>query len=562
MNLSNDRRAALACLCLTMLMPSLDASIANASLPALARALDATFAQVQWVVLAYLLTITAFIVSAGRLGDLLGRGQLLAAGVTLFTIASLLCGLAPTLGLLAAARTLQGLGAAAVLALTVALVSETISKEHTGRAMGLLGTMSAIGTMLGPSLGGVLTASLGWRAIFLVNVPIGLINAWLAYRYLPMARPSEISARPRFDITGTGLLGSTLLVYASAMTVGRHHAFVLTTMAMIGIFAFLAVEGRAAAPLVRLSMFRDPALCAGLIATGLVATVISTTLVVGPFYLARALSLPDTLVGLVLSCGPLVSALSGTPAGRLVDRMGASSTAIAGLAAMAVGALLLTLLPTSLGVAGWMAGIAALTIGYANFQAANNTALMLSADAAQRGVVSGLLSLSRNMGLITGVAAMGAVFAAASPAADIIGADAAAVTLGMRHTFAVDTALMCLGLTIVASAAWLHRNRSSVTKQRLVGLHRDVRQPDPTFRRRPVTNRARKALCAERRVDAFENLERPTFHTSYRVDSPESRGAGSREDCAAKCLVLADFPHIGDHRSTSSIDSRLHAPWR
>ncbi len=449
-------RLALASLCLAMLMPSLDTSIANASLPALAHALGASFAQVQWVVLAYLLAITALIVGAGRLGDLFGRGRLLAAGLAVFTAASLLCGLAPTLATLVAARALQGLGAAAMLALTVALVGETLPKERTGSAMGLLGTMSAIGTTLGPSLGGALTAGLGWRAIFLVNVPIGLVTLWLARRHLPMARPATGAARPRLDIAGTALLAGTLVAYAFAMTVGRGHALALLAVALAGALAFVAVESRAAAPLVRLALFRDPARSAGLAATALVATVIATTLVVGPFYLAGALGLPAALVGLVLSCGPMVAAFTGAPAGRLVDRIGASRTALAGLAAMAGGALLLALLPTALGLAGWLAGIAVLTVGYASFQAANNTALMQGADATQRGLVSGLLSLARNLGLITGVAAMGAVFAAASSATDVTGAAPAAVARGMHRTFAVDAALMGIGLAL---ALWGARAR-------------------------------------------------------------------------------------------------------
>ena len=462
-----NRRLALASLCLTMLMPSLDTSIANASLPTLATALGASFAQVQWVVLAYLLAITALIVGAGRLGDLLGRGRLLAAGVALFTLASLLCGLAPTLATLVAARALQGLGAAAMLALTVALVGETLPKERTGSAMGLLGTMSAIGTTLGPSLGGALATSLGWRAIFLVNVPIGLVTLWLARRHLPMARPAAAAARPRFDVAGTLLLAGTLAAYAFAMTLGRGHAPLLLAGAFAGALAFVAAERRAAAPLVRLAMFRDPALCAGLATTALVATVIATTLVVGPFYLAGALALPAALVGLVLSCGPMVSALTGAPAGRFVDRVGASRMTLGGLAAMAAGALLLALLPARLGVAGWLAGIVVLTVGYASFQAANNTALMQHADAAQRGLVSGLLSLARNLGLVTGVASMGALFAAASSASDVAGAGAAAVARGMRHTFAVAAALMAAGLAIALAGAWVRRRRASPTPGQL-----------------------------------------------------------------------------------------------
>ena len=179
---------ALAGLSLSMLLSSLGTSIANVALPTLAQAFGASFQQVQWVVLAYLLAITVLVVSAGRLGDIIGRRRLLLAGFVLFTAASVLCGAAPTLWLLIAARAAQGVGAAIMMALTMALVGEIVPKAKSGSAMGLLGTMSAIGTALGPSLGGVLIAGLGWRAIFLVNVPLGLLTLVLAHRGLPADR--------------------------------------------------------------------------------------------------------------------------------------------------------------------------------------------------------------------------------------------------------------------------------------------------------------------------------------------------------------------------------------
>src|SRR3954464_8692429 len=200
---SSAVRWALASLSLSMLMPSLDTSIANVGLPTLAHAFTASFQDVQWIVLAYLLAITALIVSVGRLGDIIGRRRLLLAGICLFTLASLSCGVAPTLWLLIAARAAQGLGAAVMMALTVALVGETVPKESTGSAMGLLGTMSAIGTTLGPSLGGVLIAGPGWRFIFLVNVPLGILNVLLAHRYLPADRRESKTDWDGLDPVGT-----------------------------------------------------------------------------------------------------------------------------------------------------------------------------------------------------------------------------------------------------------------------------------------------------------------------------------------------------------------------
>src|SRR5882672_1409273 len=245
-------RWALVSLCLSMLLSSLGTSIANVGLPTMARTFDASFQEVQWIVLAYLLAITTLIVSVGRLGDIIGRRRLLLAGISLFTAASVLCGAAPTLWLLVIARAAQGLGAAVMMALTMAFVGETVPREKTGSAMGLLGTMSAIGTALGPSLGGILIAGLGWRAIFLINVPLGILAFGLAYRHLPVDAQAPKTDRARFDSLGTFLLALTLAAYALAMTIGRGSFgplnMALLLAAVIGSGLFVLAESRAASP--------------------------------------------------------------------------------------------------------------------------------------------------------------------------------------------------------------------------------------------------------------------------------------------------------------------------
>ena len=369
-------------LSLSMLLSSLGTSIANVALPVLAEAFHAPFKQVQWVVVAYLIAVTALIVFAGRLGDRLGRRRLLLGGIVLFTAASALCGIAPTLWLLVAARALQGTGAAVMMALTLAFVGESVPKEKTGSAMGLLGTTSAIGTALGPSLGGLLIAGFGWRAIFFVMVPLGVATLILAYSSLP------------------------------------------------------ATTKQAAPPPIRLAMFRDRVLSSGFAMSTLVTSVVMATLVVGPFYLSGVLALDAARVGLVMSCGPIVAALTGVPAGRLVDRFGSSRATMAGLLGMATGSAILPMVPASIGIPGYVAPLAVITAGYALFQAANNTAVMAAVRADQRGVVSGMLNLSRNLGLIAGASLMGAIFAAA----------------GMGMTFAVATGLIVAALAIAASS--------------------------------------------------------------------------------------------------------------
>lgn len=452
---------ALASLALCTLLSSLGTSIASVGLPSLMQAFGASFQSVQWVVLAYLLAITTLIVSAGRLADIFGRRPLLLGGIALFTSASVLCGLAPTLWLLIAARAAQGLGAAMMMALTLAFVAETVAREKTGSAMGLLGAMSAIGTTLGPSLGGLLIAGLGWRAIFLVNVPLGLLAYALAWRALPAANKAVGASQNGFDAIGTVLLALTLAAYALAMTLGRGSFGALNIGLLVaagaGVALFVVAQTRVENPLIQPAKFRDHALNASLAMNLVVATVMMATLVVAPFYLSRGLGLDAARVGLVLSTGPLVSSLSALLAGRLVDRFGAHRMMIAGLFSLTAGTFLLSLAWMELGIASYVIPVAVTCVGYALFQTANNAAVMAGVGAGERGVVSGLLNLSRNLGLITGASVMGAVFALASAGGrqgtgqELL--TSAAAARGMEVTFETATALALIALTLAVLSA-------------------------------------------------------------------------------------------------------------
>jgi MFS family permease len=241
------------------------------------------------------------------------------------------------------------------------------------------------------------------------------------------------------------------------MTIGRGNFgplnMALLVAAAFGAGLFVLTESRAASPLIRLTMFRNPVLGGSLAMSALVSTVMMATLVVGPFYLSRALGLGAALVGLVLSAGPLVAALAGVPAGRMVDRYGTQRLTMVGLSGIAAGSVVLSMMPAKFGIAGYIAPIIVITAGYALFQAANNTAVMQEIRPDQRGVVSGMLSLSRNLGLITGASVMGAAFALASATTDIATARAEAVAAGMRVTFAVAAILIGGAFAIGLGAA-------------------------------------------------------------------------------------------------------------
>ncbi|ADV67074.1 MFS transporter [Deinococcus maricopensis] len=439
---------ALGALALATLLSSLGTSSATMALPALSRAFGAPFAHVQWVVLAYLLAVTALVVVAGRVADRVGRRFSFLVGVAGFTAASGLCGASGTLGALIVSRAAQGVGAAIMTALTLALVSEVVPAARTGRAMGLLGTMSAVGTALGPALGGALIAAAGWRAVFLVNVPLGLLTLLLAFRFLPRSAGGQ-PGRAAPDVLGAAVLAATLAAYALAVTTGTPLGVKVGLLfaAGVGVGVFVRVEARAPAPLVPLALFRSGSLSAGVLMSALVTTVLMATLVVGPFYLSGALALDAARAGLVLSCGPITAALMGLPAGRTVERLGAARASRRGLLGVLGGCVLLAL-PMNLGVVGYAAPLVLLTAGYALFQVGNNTAVMTGVPAAQRGVTSGVLNLARNLGLMTGAAVMGAVFAWASAG----GATAGQVAQGLRVTFGVAAglALVALGVAVLS----------------------------------------------------------------------------------------------------------------
>ncbi len=379
-------------LALSMLLASLGTSIANIALPTLAAAFSAPFHQVQGVVIAYLATLTLSSVVVGRLGDIHGLRRMHLAGLALFAVSSLLCGLAPNLWLLVGARALQGVAAAVLMTLSMALMRETAGEARIGRAMGLMGTMSALGTALGPALGGVLLGAGGWRGIFLIQAPMALLALVLAMTSLPQDAPQQDGRRaPRWVWPDRGLRLNLLLNIV-------------------------------------------------------VAAVMMTTLVVGPFYLGLSLGLQAAVIGLVMSVGPAISILSGVPSGRMVDAWGYRPVLATGLALLSAGCLGLSLLPDRLGVTGYIIAVLILTPGYQLFQAANNTGVLADVARDQRGVVSGLLGLSRNIGLVLGASAMSAVFALAVGTGDVGQASPMAITHGMQMTFLLAGGLMLAAL--------------------------------------------------------------------------------------------------------------------
>ncbi|MBF9035887.1 MFS transporter [Rhodobacterales bacterium HKCCE2091] len=451
----------LAALSLVMLLPSLGTSITNVALPTLAASFGANMPAAQWVVIAYLLAVTSLIVGAGRLGDLVGRRRLLVSGVVLFSVASAVCAVSLGLPMLIAARAVQGAGGAVMMSLAVAMVGDAVPKGRTGRAMGLLGTVSAVGTALGPAVGGALIAASGWPSVFALLAGLGVLAVLAIVAFAP-AEVRSPAPRPGFELPGVLLLAVSLAAFSAAVTLGGHMSgrtlIGLGIASALGFGAFVLTETRAAAPLVRLDLLRERGLAAGLVSLLMVSAVVMATLVVGPFYLGEVHGLDPVRTGMVMSVGPLVAAATGLPAGRLVDRAGSFPVTIAGLLAVMAGALMLAALPAMSGVGGYLAGIVVLTAGYASFQAANLTAVMRGAAGGQRGTISALLGLSRNLGLICGASVMASVYAAGPWLAETFGLRGAG-TAGIGTTFLLAAVLAGLSL---AATVWARGGKGGV----------------------------------------------------------------------------------------------------
>lgn len=450
-------------LSLAIVLSQLGTNIVTVALPTLVDKFDVTFGAVQWVVVSYLLVVTTLIVGVGRFGDQLGKKRLYLWGLGIFVAASVLCALSTNLPLLIAGRAGQGLGGAILMALSFAFVGEVFPKERTGFAMGVLSTMFSFGIALGPSLGSLALAAFGWQAVFWVNLPFGLLAFLLIRRYLPnvVDAPKHPIPVGRFDWLGTIMLALTLAAYALAMTFSGNQGFGAPIVLQLGLGAvvalvlFLAVQVKARSPLLKLALFRNVLLSTSMVMSVLVYAVLMATVVLGPFFLSKALGLDTRMVGLVMTAGPLAAALMGVPAGTMADRIGAQLTMVVGLALFASGAFVMSWVSIAGGVWVYVIAILLISVGLAFFQTPNNTAVMNDARPEQRGLISGLLALARNLGLITGASLMGAIYASVVGNASSETPDS--VVAGMRVAFQVAAAMALASFLL--SLATLRRRR-------------------------------------------------------------------------------------------------------
>jgi EmrB/QacA subfamily drug resistance transporter len=404
----------MAAVAMGIFLATIDGSIVNIALPTLVRELDTEFAVVQWVVLAYLLIVTTLLLSMGRVGDIIGKKPVYASGFVVFTLGSALCGLAPTVYWLIGFRVLQAIGAAMMMALGTAIVTEAFPRTERGKALGVMGSVVSIGIVVGPVLGGFILDALSWRWIFYVNLPIGILGTLMVARFVPQLKPP---GKQRFDLPGALTLCISLVALLMGLTWGQQVGF--TEPAILTLFAvwlfflgiFLVIELRSNQPMIDLSLFQNRLFSINLL-TGFITFVgIAGTFILMPFYLENVRRYDPRIVGLLLAVVPIAMGLTAPLSGSLSDRLGTRPITVAGLLVLLGGYYAVSTLNAGTTPLGYIMRFLPIGIGVGIFNSPNNSAIMGSAPRAQLGVASGLLAETRTLGQIIGIAVLGALWA-------------------------------------------------------------------------------------------------------------------------------------------------------
>jgi len=465
-------------------MTTLDSSIVNIGLPSIARAFNTPLTgTIEWVIIGYLVVIASLLLTFGRLSDMVGRTPIWTAGLGCFALGSAICGGAPSLGLLIAARAVQGVGAALILATSTAILTDAVPKSQRGQALGYSSAAIAFGFSAGPTVGGLLVEYLSWRWIFYVNVPIGLGAILATRRLLPRTKGG---GRRHFDATGALLLGIGIASLALALSFGPSWGW--TSIEVLGsltlgagtLIGALFAERRVAEPLIDLRLFRDRRFAWGLASLTcsiLAAFAVSYLL---PFYFEELRGFSTVRSGLLLTPFAIGLAVVSPIAGRLADRRGSRWLAPLGLAIVAIGLALLSQIDatTSAFDVAWRLAIAG--IGQGAFQSPNTRRIMDAAPSTEQGQASGLLATARMAGQAMSVGVAGAVFASLGGAAAgsaLLTNRAHSTLLGVREigaeaTFvhAFQTALLvCAVFAAVGTLIALMAGRRAPVKLAILG---------------------------------------------------------------------------------------------
>jgi EmrB/QacA subfamily drug resistance transporter len=393
-----------------------DSSMINIALPRLAGHFHVDMSVVEAIITCYLLMLTGLVVIFGRVADMYGRKKLYILGFAIFTIASSLCGLAPSLWLLILGRAVQGVGAALLLANGTAIVTAIFPAAERGKALGALGSVIAFAVIIGPPIAGFLADRIGWRSVFYVNFPIGIVGLILASRVLPA--PSEDVGKERFDVAGAVSFVAFLSAFLLALKVlsrPEFHPALFSALAAAAVFLgglFIVIESRTEHPLIDLSLFQRRLFGAAAASSFLSFWALSAVTFLLPFYLVRVLHLSSTQSGYLLAPIAAMLVFSAPLGGRLADRFGTRAICTLGASINCLGLLYLSTLDSDTTQLGVVLRMVPLGLGSGLFQPPNNSSIMGTVPNNRLGIASGMISAIKNFGSMSGVAVTSVLFTA------------------------------------------------------------------------------------------------------------------------------------------------------
>jgi EmrB/QacA subfamily drug resistance transporter len=395
-------------------MSALDGSIVNTLLPVIAPDLHTGIAGIEWVSTVYLLVVSSLLLGFGRAGDIYGNKKLYVAGFFVFVGGSALCGMAPTAGALIGLRGIQAIGAAMLTSNAPAILTKTFPPQQRGRALGALGTFTYLGLTIGPSLGGWLSGTFGWRSVFYVNVPVGALAIGLALWFIAHDTPE--GTKEQFDFRGAILFMTGLVALLAALNEGHATGWLDARIIATFVFAFMMfavfvyVELHAKSPMLDLSLFSSIVFSSTTLSALVNYVSVFSVLFALPFLLIQGRGLTAQHAGLILTAQPILMAITAPFSGALSDRIGSRIPATTGMAILTAGILLLAATIQMSSLVAVAASLGVIGFGVGLFVSPNNSALMGAAPRQRQGIASGVLATARNVGMVLGIGVAGAVF--------------------------------------------------------------------------------------------------------------------------------------------------------
>ena len=399
----------------SVFMSTLDGSIVNIALPAIMKDLHVSLNVIEWIPLIYLLTISSLLLSFGRLSDIKGRRWVYCKGFIVFSVGSFLCGVAHTAVWLIVARSFQGIGAAMLMACSPALVVDIFPSSERGRALGMVGTIVAVGLTAGPPLGGLIVNLLSWRVIFYINIPIGIIAAILASQILKGGK-GDITRSESFDWNGAWMLAVCFCSFIIATTlVSAHRLSFYKILGLVGVSVlsgawFFRIETHTPYPIFNPSLLSIRMFMLPVLSAAIVFIALFTMVFLMPFYLVYPCNLTIDRAGFMMVIPFILFFFISPLSGILSDRIGSRILCTLGMLFLSAGLFSLSQLTASAGYVSIAWRLSLTGIGTAVFIPPNSAAAMSAIPPERRGIAGGTVATARNLGMVIGVALAGLTF--------------------------------------------------------------------------------------------------------------------------------------------------------